>query len=127
MRKEGLIGAPDAGCGPNLEVMEESTMAKFVQVAKSAEIADGSAKCVEVEGRRIAIFNLGGEFFAIDDTCTHRGGSLSEGTIEGEEVECPWHGARFKIRSGEVTCEPAPQDVSKYNLRVTGDAIEVEM
>ena len=99
----------------------------FVEVAKTTEIEDQSAKCVEVEGKRIAVFNLAGEFYAIDDTCTHQGGSLSEGLVEGEDVECPWHGAQFNIKSGLVTADPAHKDVDKYTLRVTGDTIEVEV
>ncbi len=99
----------------------------FKKVAQKSEIADQSAKCVEVEGKRIALFNLGGEFYAIDDTCTHRGGPLSEGSIEGEEVECPWHGAHFNIKSGDVTASPAPGGVTKYQVRVTGDDIEIEI
>ena len=102
-------------------------MPKFVQVAKSSEIAEGSGKCVEVEGKRIAVFNLRNEFFAIDDTCPHAGASLSEGIVEGDEVECPWHSARFKIKSGAVTSPPSEEGVAKYNVRVTGDAIEVEV
>ena len=102
-------------------------MSKFVKVASKSEIADGSAKCVEVEGQRIALFNLGGEFHAIDDTCTHQGGPLSEGTVDGDEVECPWHGARFNIKSGAVLGPPAPDAATRYNVRVTGDDVEVEL
>jgi Ferredoxin subunits of nitrite reductase and ring-hydroxylating dioxygenases len=102
-------------------------MSKFVQVAKLSEIPDQSAKCVQVEGRSIALFNLGGQFYAIDDTCTHEGGPLSEGLIHGAEVECPWHGAHFNITTGEVTLDPATEGVAKYNLRLNGDAIEVEV
>jgi nitrite reductase/ring-hydroxylating ferredoxin subunit len=81
--------------------------------------------CVAVEGKRIALFNLGGTFYAIDDTCTHRGGPLSEGSIEGEEVICPWHGAHFNITSGDVTAPPAPEGVTPYKVRLTGDVIEI--
>ncbi len=99
----------------------------FKKVAHKSEIADQSAKCVEVEGKRIALFNLGGEFYAIDDTCTHRGGLLSEGSIDGEEVECPLHGAHFNIKSGDVTAAPAAEGVTKYSVRLTGDDIEIEI
>ncbi|MBM3838506.1 MAG: Rieske 2Fe-2S domain-containing protein [Verrucomicrobia bacterium] len=102
-------------------------MPKFIAVAKKSEIAVGSGKCVEAEGKRIAVFNLGSEFLAIDDTCPHAGASLSEGAVEGEEVECPWHGARFKLRTGEVTAPPSEEGVAKYNVRVTGDTVEVEI
>ncbi len=102
-------------------------MGKYVRVASKSEIADQSGKCVEAEGKRIALFNLGGEFYAIDDTCTHQGGPLSEGTIEGEEVECPWHGARFNVKTAAVTSPPANEGVARYNVRVTGDDVEVEV
>ena len=102
-------------------------MGKFVKVATKSEIADQSAKLLEIEDKRIALFNLGDRFYAIDDTCPHADGPLSEGSIEGEEVECPWHGSRFNIKTGEVTVPPAVENVTRYNVRVTGDDIEVEV
>ena len=102
-------------------------MGKFVKVATKFEIADQSAKLLEIEDKRIALFNLGGRFYALDDTCPHADGPLSEGSIEGEDVECPWHGSRFNIKSGEVTAPPAVESVTRYNVRVTGDDIEVEV
>lgn len=102
-------------------------MGKFVKVASKSEIADQSAKLVEIEGKRIALFHLGGEFYALDDTCPHAGGPVSEGSIEGEEVECPWHGSRFNIITGEVTGPPALDNIATYNVRVTDDGIEVEV
>jgi nitrite reductase/ring-hydroxylating ferredoxin subunit len=71
-------------------------------------------------------FNIEGSFFALDNACTHEEGPLAEGDIEGHEVTCPWHGARFVIRTGEVLCAPA-YDVTRYNVRVTGADIEVEV
>lgn len=102
-------------------------MAEFVKVAKTDEIALGQSKMLEVNGKKIAIFNVAGSFHAIDDTCSHRGGSLSQGMIEGEKVTCPWHGAVFDIRSGEVLGPPAPTGVARYNVRVDGVQIEVEI
>lgn len=102
-------------------------MSKFHIVAKTSDIADQSAKCVVVEGRSIALFNFDGEFYAIDDTCTHEGGPLSEGMVEGDEVECPWHGAQFNIKTGAVTLDPAEDNVATYNVRVIGDDIEIEI
>jgi len=102
-------------------------MNKFVKVATKSEIADQSVKLLNVEGKRIALFNLGGEFYALDDTCPHASGPLCEGSIEGEDVECPWHGSRFNIKTGEVTAPPADENVAKYKVRVTGDDIEVEV
>lgn len=102
-------------------------MSKSLKVAKKFEIPNQSAICVELEGKQIALFNLDGEFYAIEDTCTHQSGPLSEGEIMGEEVECPWHGAHFNIKSGEVIEPPALISLKKYNLRVIGDDIEIEL
>ena len=102
-------------------------MAEFVKVAKSEDVAAGRGKMVEVSGRKIAVFNVGGAYHAIDDTCTHRGGPLSEGEIEGTKVTCPWHGAVYDVTTGEVLGPPAPKGVSRYNVRVSGNDIEVEI
>ncbi len=102
-------------------------MSKFVEVAKTSELEDQSAICVEVEGQEIAIFNLGEEYYAIENACTHMGGPLAEGEISGDQVECPWHCARFSITSGEVLEEPAEESVAKYNVRVRGDILEIEI
>jgi NAD(P)H-dependent nitrite reductase small subunit len=102
-------------------------MGKFVKVARKTEITEQSAKLVQIEDKRIALFNLGGQFYALDDTCPHADGPLSEGSIEGEDIECPWHGSRFNIKTGEVTAPPAMKNVARYSVRVTGDDIEVEV
>jgi len=102
-------------------------MAAFVKVAKSNEIQPGQGKMVEVDGKKIALFSVDGAFYAIDDTCTHRGGPLSEGELDGNEVTCPWHQAVFDVTTGEVLGPPAPEGVSSYNVRVEGGDIEVEI
>ena len=102
-------------------------MAEFVKVAKSEDVAAGRGKMVEVSGRKIAVFNVGGAYHAIDDTCTHRGGPLSEGEIEGTKVTCPWHGAVYDVTTGGVLGPPAPKGVSRYNVRVSGNDIEIEI
>lgn len=102
-------------------------MAAFVKVATTSELAPGQAKKVEVQGKAIALFNLGGSYHAIDDTCTHRGGPLSEGQVQGDIVTCPWHGAKFKVTSGEVLGPPARAGVASYPTRITGSDIEVEV
>jgi len=102
-------------------------MAQFTKVASTADLAPGEAKCVEVAGKKIALFNLEGSFYAIDDTCTHRGGPLSEGEVSGEEVTCPWHGAIYNIKTGAVLGPPAPRGVARYAVRVQGSDVEVEV
>ena len=102
-------------------------MAGFVKVAKTDEIVPGQGKIIEVGGKKIALFNVEGSFYAIDDTCTHRGGPLSEGVLEGKQVTCPWHGARYDVTTGAVLSPPAPQGVARYDIRVEGSDIEVEI
>ena len=104
-----------------------TAMADFVKVAETNEIEPSQARLVNVQGKRIAVFNVDGEFFAIDNTCTHRGGPLAEGAIAGHAVTCPWHGATYDIRTGEVLGPPAPRGVARYSVRVTGTDIEVEV
>ena len=102
-------------------------MGRFVKVARKSELPENDGTYVEVEGNQIALFNLGGEFYALDNACPHVGGPLSQGRVKEGEVECPWHGSRFDIRTGEVKTFPAREDVATYKVRVTGDAVEVEV
>ena len=102
-------------------------MAGFVKVAKTDEISPGHGKLVEAGGKKIALFNVEGTFYAIDDTCTHVGGPLSEGPLSGREVTCPWHGSVFDATSGAVLRGPADTSVARYNIRVEGTDIEVEI
>ena len=102
-------------------------MADFVKVARSDEINPGQARLIDVKGKQIALFNINGEFFAIDDMCTHEEASLAEGEISGHEVTCPLHGAKFDVRTGEVLGPPAYDDVVRYAVRVMGTDIEVDV
>jgi nitrite reductase/ring-hydroxylating ferredoxin subunit len=102
-------------------------MAEFVAVAKAAQIAEGTVRCVEAAGKRIALIRKGGEFFALADECTHEGAPLSEGTVDGDELRCPWHDACFNIRTGEATSPPADISVNRFNVRVSGENLEVEV
>src|SRR5438876_11740320 len=102
-------------------------MAEFIKVATTDEIAPGQAKLVEVGGSEIALFNVGGSFHAIDNTCTHVGGPLSEGEIDGAEVTCPWHGAMFDVTTGQVLGSPAASNVTRYNVRCEDSDIEIEV
>lgn len=102
-------------------------MPEFLKVARTDEIAPGQARLVEVGGKEIALFNVAGAFHAIDNNCTHVGGPLCEGEINGVEVTCPWHGATFDVTSGQVLGPPAGEPVGRYNLRVEGSDIEIEV
>ena len=103
-------------------------MGEFVKIGTKAEFEDLEAgKLVVARGQSIAIFNLGGNYYAIENTCPHRGGPLAEGILAGEEVICPWHGSRFNVKTGAVLAAPARQGVKSFPVRVTGDDVEVEM
>ena len=102
-------------------------MAELVTVIKTTELKPGQAKAVQVKGQTIALFNVGGTFYAIHDTCTHEGGPLSEGEVEGTTVTCPWHGAQFNVTSGEVVSPPAPEAVKSYKVHIEGDDIKLEV
>ena len=98
------------------------------KVGTTAEFEDLEAgKLVEAGGQSIAIFTLGGTYYAIENTCPHRGGPLAEGMMAGEEVICPWHGSRFNIKTGAVVTPPAQRGVKSFPVRVTGDDVEIEI
>jgi len=99
----------------------------YVTVAKTSEIKDGRGKTISVSGKNIAIFNIKGSFFAVDDSCLHMGGPLGEGMLDQNVVTCPWHGAKFDLRTGAVLGPPARQGVRSYAVRVTGADIEIEV
>ena len=99
-------------------------MSRFIQVAKRDEIPVGESKLVEVEDVRVALFNLEGTIYAIEDVCTHDGGPLVEGEIvNGCQVECPRHGARFDIRTGAALSFPAFEATNAYEVKVEGDNV----
>ena len=102
-------------------------MEQLTKVLILKDLPPGKSTRVEVNGKAIAIFNAGGSLYAIDDTCTHRGGPLSEGDVEGTEVTCPWHGARFDLKTGNVIGPPAQQGVSTYKIVVEGEDVKVKI
>ncbi len=97
----------------------------WVPVAAEATIAPGDYANVEVDGRFVAVFNVGGEFLAVDDLCTHDGGGLAGGAVEGDQVICPRHGARFCLRTGRALSPPAYEPVRSYPTRINGGIVEV--
>jgi nitrite reductase/ring-hydroxylating ferredoxin subunit len=102
-------------------------MSRFVEIAKKSQVPEDSVIGVEVEGKSLALVNLGGVIYALDDSCPHEAGPLSDGHIEGGEIVCPWHSSHFDVKSGRVTMDPATQDVATYKVRLVGDAVEVEL
>jgi len=98
-----------------------------VKVAQASQVAPGTGTVVTVEGRAIALFNVGGTFYAIANECTHVGGPLGKGRLEGTMVTCPWHGSQFDVTSGQVTKGPARRPVAAYPVRVQGNDVFVAL
>jgi 3-phenylpropionate/trans-cinnamate dioxygenase ferredoxin subunit len=96
-------------------------------VAKTSEIAEDEAKKVIIGDQHVAVFNLGGEFYATDDICTHAYASLSEGYIEDGCVECPLHAGRFDIKTGKAQGVPVTEDIKTFPVKVDGDNVYVEL
>jgi 3-phenylpropionate/trans-cinnamate dioxygenase ferredoxin component len=100
-------------------------MAEWINVIKESALADGEHVVVEVDGSDVAVFNLGGQFYAIEDVCTHDGAEIASGELEGDEIVCPRHGARFCIKTGAVKAPPAYEAVTCYPVRVEHGQIQV--
>ena len=110
-----------------MEKTTESRAREYVTVARTGDVAPGEVKVYEVQGQRIALCNVDGAFYAIDDVCTHDGGPLDQGMLEGDEIECPRHGARFDVRSGRALTLPAIMPVKSYPVQVEGDEVRVQV
>jgi 3-phenylpropionate/trans-cinnamate dioxygenase ferredoxin subunit len=98
-----------------------------VKVGKASEIGPGERKIVEVEGTFVAVFNVGGTYYAIEDVCTHDDGPVAEGELDGYEIECPRHGARFDIRDGRVLRFPAITPVRSFKVTAEGDDLILDL
>jgi NAD(P)H-dependent nitrite reductase small subunit len=98
-------------------------MADFVKVATVDEVAPGAGRCVEVGGRQIALFNVGGTIHAIDNVCPHRGGPLAEGDLDGTAVTCPWHAWQFDVTTGQSLTDDLV--VERYEVKVEGGDVFV--
>ena len=96
---------------------------EFIEAGKAGELAPGTMKRVDIRGRRILLANVGGQFYAADDTCTHEDASLSAGSLQGACVKCPLHGSRFNVRTGEALEEPAEENLRTYPVRLEGERI----
>ena len=97
-------------------------MSTLTKVASVSELEPGMGKKVEINGKEIAVFNLAGKFFAIDDMCSHRGGSLSEGSCEDQVVACPWHGWQYDVTTGACLTNPSVQQQT-YEVKVEGNDV----
>ena len=101
-------------------------MANFVKICKTADVKAGCGRSVEINGKPLALFNVEGGFYAINDICGHRGGTLGEGELDGKTVICPWHGWRYNVTTGENELVP-DLPTQKYELKIDGEDILVDI
>lgn len=97
----------------------------WVNVAPINKLPAGTCRTVEVDGIDIAVFNVDGEYYAIEDVCTHDGGVLTGGSVKGDEIMCPRHGARFSIKTGAALSPPAYESVATFPVRVEDGMVQV--
>ncbi len=102
-------------------------MPEFVKVAEVANVPDPGRVTVDVDGRIVVLFHVGGEFFCLDDVCTHDGGPLGEGALEDHRIACPRHGALFDIRSGKPLTMPATEPTARHLVKVEGNNVLVRI
>jgi 3-phenylpropionate/trans-cinnamate dioxygenase ferredoxin subunit len=102
-------------------------LAEFVTVAPVGEVKKGHVKTFTVNGKRVALCNVEGTYFAVQDLCTHDGGPLGQGELWDHQIECPRHGGRFDVRTGEVTALPPMFPIKTFPVRVEGDEIQVAL
>ncbi|MEN8260198.1 MAG: Rieske 2Fe-2S domain-containing protein [Pseudomonadota bacterium] len=100
-------------------------MSDWTDVIEIDNLGDGDHVVVDVDGTEIAVFNLKGHYFAIEDVCTHDGAEIASGTLEGDQIICPRHGARFCIKTGAVLSPPAYEDLYCFPLRVQHGVVQV--
>jgi nitrite reductase (NADH) small subunit/3-phenylpropionate/trans-cinnamate dioxygenase ferredoxin subunit len=101
-------------------------MDRLIAVARLGEVPTGECLSVEVEGLGVALFNVGGTIYAMDNTCPHAGGPLGEGTLAGHLVKCPWHGWRYDVRTGERPENPEIK-VACFPVEIDGDLIKIRI
>ena len=99
----------------------------FVRVGETSEVPVGKVAYYDIDGVYVALCNVEGKFYAIDDVCTHDGGPLDQGELEGTRIECPRHGAQFDVTTGRAVKFPAVAPVRTYEVRVDGDSIEIDV
>jgi len=92
-------------------------MSQWIDVIAESALTEGEHMVVNVEGVDVALFNLSGQFYAIEDVCSHDGTEIASGELDGDEIVCPRHGARFCVKTGAVKCAPAYEDIASYPVK----------
>jgi glycine betaine catabolism B len=99
----------------------------LIKIGETKDIQPSQMKAVDVNGERICVANVEGKYYAIGNVCTHMGGPLAEGKLEGFEVECPWHGSKFDIRTGKVVRPPAMREEPSYEVKVEDNNVLIKI
>lgn len=100
-------------------------MSDWITVSGAGELAPGQWRTLDVDGTAVVVFNIDGEYYAIEDVCTHDGGQLTGGTVEGDQIVCPRHGARFCVRTGAALTPPAYEPTATFPVRVHEGVVQV--
>jgi biphenyl 2,3-dioxygenase ferredoxin component len=121
------VAGRDRGPGQPRQPHARAAMPSKIELCNAADILEGTARKVETEGLTLAVFNVDGEYYVLDDLCTHGPGSLSEGYIEGDVVECNFHNGQFNIRTGEVVLPPCMIPMKTYPATVENGKVVIEV
>ncbi|WP_305907616.1 non-heme iron oxygenase ferredoxin subunit [Methylomarinum sp. Ch1-1] len=100
-------------------------MSDWIDVAAVDAVAEGESVIVDVDGADVAVFKIGGKFYAIEDVCSHDGAEIASGELVGDEIVCPRHGARFCVKTGEVKCAPAYEDIETFPVQIVDGRVQV--
>lgn len=100
-------------------------MSEWVNVIEQTALADGEHVVVDVDGTEVAVFKLDGQFYAIEDVCTHDGAEIASGELDGDQIICPRHGARFCVKTGAVKAPPAYEDIACFPVRIENNLVQV--
>jgi len=100
-------------------------MTEWIDVCAESALAESKNIIVDVDGTDVAIFKLGGQFYAIEDVCSHDGAEIASGDLEGDEIVCPRHGARFCVKTGEVKCAPAYENIETFPVQIVAGRVQV--
>lgn len=100
-------------------------MTDWIDVCAVNALAENENIIVDVDGTHVAIFKLKGQFYAIEDVCSHDGAEIASGELDGDEVICPRHGARFCVKTGEVKCAPAYEDIETFTVQIENNRLQI--
>ena len=102
-------------------------MSEFIKVAKTTDIPDPGKQLLEVDDHLVVLFHVGGTFTCLEDVCTHDGGTLGDGILDGNSIACPRHGAKFDITNGKVRSMPATEGTTAHVVKVEGDDVFIQL